>query len=184
MSKRRFMRIWATGFIILTLCLLMAPVALSQSPGPGLKVVFIDGLSVGEVQKLAMGIDIAAVRKGPVVTGDRDVEYQTYRVEAVVSSRDVQKLDSTGFDWSDVPGKGPEKKTGQTYQVYHSFDEPITGIKAQLHKIAATYPQLAQLKTFGYSLRDAHAGLKLTNEKAGRANPRFCSWLRTMRANG
>lgn len=50
------------------------PVAFSQSPEPMLKMVSIDAGSAGAVKKLArMGIDIAAVREGPVVEGDRGV---------------------------------------------------------------------------------------------------------------
>lgn len=130
--------------VVISLITLNVPVALSQGPQPMLKMVSIDAQSAGEVQKLArMGIDIAAVRKGPIVEGDRGVPTQTYRVEAVVSARDEKELSHEGFSWSEVPGKGPVKKIGEPYDVYHSFDEPINGIKAQLHNIAATYPHVA-----------------------------------------
>ena len=141
------------------------PVAFSQAPEPALRMVFVDASSGAEVQKLArLGIDIAAVRKGPVVEGPRGVPTQSYRVEAVVSARDVKKLDRAGLHWSEVPGKGPAKKIGQRYQVYHSFDEPITGIKAQLQKLAATYPKLAKLDTIGKSVQGRPMlALRLTN---------------------
>jgi hypothetical protein len=146
------------------------PVAFSQSPEPMLKMVSIDAGSAGAVKKLArMGIDIAAVREGPVVEGDRGVPIQTYRVEAVVSSLDEKKLSYEGFSWTEVPGKGPVKKIGEPYEVYHSFDEPINGIKDQLHTIAATYPQIAQLKTIGHSIQKRPMlVMRLTNEKAGK----------------
>jgi hypothetical protein len=146
------------------------PVAFSQSPEPMLKMVSINAGSPGEVKKLArLGLDIAAVRKGPVVEDKRGIPVQTFRVEAVVSARDESALGREGFSWSDVPGKGPVKKIGQPYEVYHSFDEPINGIRAQLQNIAATYPHIAQLKTIGHSIQKRPMlVMRLTNEKAGK----------------
>ncbi|MDH4136569.1 MAG: hypothetical protein OEW09_07640, partial [Anaerolineae bacterium] len=87
--------------VVISLITLNVPVALSQGPQPMLKMVTIDAGSAAAVKKLArMGIDIAAVREGPVVEGPRGVPTKTYRVEAVVSARDEKKLDSEKFSWS------------------------------------------------------------------------------------
>jgi hypothetical protein len=170
MKKHSFLRIWVTGILILTLSLIMVPSAVSQSPKPELTLVSIEAQSAAEVRQLArMGLDIAALRQGPVVSGPRGVATQSYRVEAVVSSIDMGKLGSQGFSWSEIPGKGPAKKIGEPYDVYHSFDEPINGIKDQLRTIAATYPQIAQLKTFGHSIQNRPMlAMQLTNEKVGK----------------
>jgi len=170
MKWHRMMRFWVTGVIILTLSLISVLSVVSQSPGPSLKLISIDTLSQAEVKELArMGLDIAAVRQGPVMEGPRGISMQTYNVEAVVSSIDEAKLGSQGFSWSVVPGKGPAKKIGQPYKVYHSFDEPINGIKDQLRTIAATYPSIAQLKTIGKSIQNRPMlAMRLTNEKVGK----------------
>ena len=129
-------------------------ITLAGASPPMLKMVIIDAESPGQVKKLArMGIDIAAVRKGPIIIGPRGVSSQSYRVEAVVSALDEKKLVQNNFNWSDLPGKGPVKKIGEPYDVYKSFDEPKTGIKAQLKKIHATYPHLTQLATIGHSVQ-------------------------------
>jgi len=156
--------------VVISLITLNVPVALAQGPEPMLKLVSIEAKSQGQVQKLAgMGIDISAVEEGPVVEGKRGLPMQTYHVEAVVSALDEKKLGREGFSWADKPGKGPVKKIGEPYEVYHSFDEPINGIRAQLHNIAATYPHIAQLKKIGHSIqkRDMLV-MRLTNEKAGK----------------
>ena len=170
MKKRTIMRIWVTGVMILTLSLILVPSAVSQSPQLSLKMVSIEAQSRADVEKLAgMGLDIAAVRKGPVVEGRLGIPMQTYRVEVVVSSIDESKLGREGFSWSEIPGKGPAKKIGEPYEVYHSFDEPINGIKDQLHNIAATYPHIAQLKTIGHSIQKRPMlVMRLTNEKVGK----------------
>ena len=165
--KRKSLLLLLVVSLLITLSASYVPAAFSQGPEPQLKMVAIDAGSPGEVQELArMGLDIAAVRKGPVVEGERGVEVQTYRVEAVVSALDEKDLGHEGFSWSDVPGKGPIKKIGTPYKVYHSFDEPITGIRAQLRKTAATFPRIAQLHTIGYSLQGRPMlALRLTNER-------------------
>ncbi|MEJ2600687.1 MAG: M14 family zinc carboxypeptidase [Anaerolineales bacterium] len=170
MNKHTITRILVTGVLILTLSLMMVPSAVSQSPQPELSLVSIEAQSAAEVRQLArMGLDIAALRQGPVVSGPRGLATQTYRVEAVVSKIDLGKLGSEGFSWSEVPGKGPVKKIGEPYNVYHSFDEPINGIKDQLRNIAATYPHIAQLKTFGHSIQNRPMlAMRLTNEKVGK----------------
>ena len=157
--------------ISMTLAFLLTILSISNFPlahaGPMLKMVTIEAKSPGQVKKLArMGIDIAAVRTGPVVKGKRGIPVQTYRVEAVVSARDEKQLRNEKFNWSDLPGKGPVKKIGEPHDVYHSFDQPISGIKAQLHKIAATYPKICQLKTIGHSIQKRPMlVMRLTNEK-------------------
>jgi hypothetical protein len=156
--------------VVISLITLNVPVALAQDPEPMLKMVFIDAESPGAVQKLArMGIDIAAVREGPVVEDKRGIPMQTYRVEAVVSARDKKKLSREGFGWTDAPGKGLVKKM---YDVYHSFDEPGTGIQAQLHKIAARYQHIAELETVGSSIQGRPMlVMRLTNEQIGGDKP-------------
>ncbi len=146
----------------------LSPAGSAAQSEPGLKMVTVDGLSPGQVRKLArMGLDIAAVRKGPMTTGPRGVPFQSFTVEAVVSSRDKNKLAAEGFSWADVPGKGPAHKIGTPYQVYKSFDEPISGIRAQIRRINSGYPHLAQVKSIGHSLQGRPIlALRLTNEKA------------------
>jgi hypothetical protein len=160
----------------LLLCLLLAtfaifnlsstPVALSQGQGQ-LKMIIINDASPGQVKKLvAMGLDIAAVRQGPEKQGPRGVSLPTYRVELVVSAKEAQKLKQDGFKWSDVPGKGPTHKTGTPYNVYHSFDEPVTGIKAEVRKIGSTYPKLTEVGSVGRTLEGRTIpNIRLTNEK-------------------
>jgi hypothetical protein len=140
--------------------------AQTADPEPMLKMVTIEAGSPTTLQTLARtGIDIAAVRKGPVVEKEPGVPIQTYRVEAVVSELDEEKLIGGGFTWSDLPGKGPVKLIGEPYVVYKSFDAPLSGIKAQLHQIAATYPHVAQLKTIGRSIQKRPLlVMRLTNE--------------------
>ncbi|MHC4445913.1 MAG: M14 family metallopeptidase [Planctomycetota bacterium] len=161
-KKNFFLPIFLASLFLL--CFMIVPAAYS---GPMLKMVKIEAQSPGAVKKLArMGIDIAAVRKGPVVKNGQGIPMQTYHVEAVISARDEKQLGRENFSWTDVPGKGPVKKIGEPYEVYHSFDEPKTGIKAQLHKMAATYPHLCQLKTVGHSIQKRPMlAMRLTNEK-------------------
>ena len=160
----------------LLLCLMMAtftilnlssaPVALSQGQGQ-LKMIIINDASPGQLKKLVdMGLDIAAIRKGPEKEGPRGVSLPSYRVEVVVSAQEAQKLKQDGFRWSDVPGKGPTHKIGSPYDVYHSFDEPITGIKAEVRKIGATYPKLTEVGSVGRTLQGRTIPyIRLTNEK-------------------
>ena len=140
---------------------------------PMLKMVKIEAKSPGQVKKLAnMGFDIAAVRKGPIVTGPRGVVGQSYLVEAVVSAIDEKKLEQEKFRWSDFPGKGPVKKIGEPYDIYKSFDAPKTGIRAQLKEIHHTYPHITQIKTIGYSIQERPLlAVRLTNEKSKGKKP-------------
>ena len=160
-----------TCLVLLTLAFTLTIFSAANLPmahaGSMLKMVAIEAKSLGQVKKLArMGIDISEATKGPLVKGPRGVPMQTYRVEAVVSARDVKKLDREKFSWSDVPGKGPVKKIGEEYDVYKSFDAPKNGIKAQLRKIHSTYPKLCQLKTIGHSINNRPLlAMRLTNEK-------------------
>ena len=71
-----------------------------------------------------------------------------------------------GFNWQDVPGKGPTHKIGSPYDVYHSFDEPVTGVQAELRKLAATYPKLTQIRSIGRTLEGrAIPAIRLTSER-------------------
>lgn len=159
--------------IFIALTVSNAPVVQAESPVPALKMVTIEAKSPGQIKKLArMGIDIAAVRKGPVMKGPRGVPMQTYHVEAVVSAIDEKTLRGGGFSWSDVPGKGPVKKIGEPYEVYKSFDAPKIGIKAQLLKLASIYPHLCKIKTIGHSFQNrAILAMRLTNEKIKTEKP-------------
>lgn len=166
MPKRGlFLLLFAISFI--TLLAGNVPAAFSQSPEPMLKMVFIDAKSPGEIKKLArMAIDIAAVRKGPVMEDVRGISAQTYRVEAVVSAYDEKKLSRLGFSWSDAPVERPAIKISGAYEVYHSFDEPVHGINAQLYEIEDTYSDIAKLETIGYSIQERPLlAMRLTSQE-------------------
>ncbi len=125
--------------------------------GPLLKMAFIEVDSPVAVKKLArMGIDIAAVRK------IEDPQYPAapirYRVEAVVSKKDEKKLRRQGIKWRQVAEKkalsGQARAQAAAATVYHSFDEPETGIRDRLTRIATDYPSLTKLETIGHSLQE------------------------------
>jgi len=124
-----------------------------------LKMVFIEAQSPAAVKQLArLGIDIAAVRKVKTAEQAAGLTPPPLRVEAVVSALDEQKLQNAGFVWQEAETQAQAKiqlqakAAGET--VYHSFDEPTYGIKDQLVKIQADYPQLCRLKTIGYSIQN------------------------------
>jgi len=78
----------------------------------------------------------------------------------------TEQMGLLGFDWSEVPGKGPVKRIGESYNVYHSFDEPVNGIQAQLNAISYSYPQIAQIQKIGKSVQKRPIlAIRLTNEK-------------------
>ncbi len=127
-----------------------SPTAYSQTSGSMLKMVFIQADSPAEVRKLVqMGIDIAAVRKPGTIKGQEP----GYRVEAAVSAFDEMKLRKAGFTWTDAP-RPLAARARQGESVYHSFDEPVNGIRAKLEAIAQNYPGIATLKTIGHSLNN------------------------------
>jgi len=142
---------------ISTFSLSSVTVAFSASSEPMLKMAFIENVSQLEVKKLAgMGLDIAAVRKMIDAKGEVN-----YRIEAVLSARDESKLKKAGIEWQEA--KLGEAATGKTMMtmmaavetpsVYHSFDEPVLGIKDQLYQIADDYPEITKLETIGYSIQ-------------------------------
>jgi len=145
----------------------------AESAVPKLRMVNIEAKLPAQIKKLVrLGIDIAAVRKGPIVEGPRGISTQTFNVEAVISSVDEKALHEGGFSWSDIPGKGPVKKIGEPYEVYKSFDAPKVGIKAQLNKLASNYPHTCKIKTIGYSTQDRPIlAMRLTNEKIKTEKP-------------
>jgi len=165
-------------FLLLLIMMLVIILSLggatsAQSQQPQLKMVSIEAKNYGQVRKMAaMGIDIASVTEGEIQDGPRGVPMQTYTVEAVVSVFDEKKLGNEGFSWSDVPGRGPEHKIGTPYEVYKSFDEPVTGIRAQLRRTHAAYPKLTHIKTIGHSTqkRPIYA-MRITNEKGPQNKP-------------
>jgi hypothetical protein len=175
MRKQKFFRLLSSGLIILAICLSLAPAAVSQGEAPALRMVIIDAPSAAAVQKLAnLGVDIAAVRESGVAIGERELETQAYRVEAVVSPEEEIKLIAAGFSLSDIPGQPAFRSLAEpSYNVYRSFDEPGTGIKDQLYKISRAYKKIARVKTYGYSLQNRPLlVMRLTNDKAGRNKPR------------
>lgn len=145
---------------------LVAPAAHGQTAEGMLKMAVIEADSPAQLKKLTgMGLDIAAIRRGPVRSGPDGFPTPTFRVEAVLSSPDGQRLIGHGFSWHEPPGRGPTHKIGTPYDVYHSFDEPITGIRAALRRIAATYPRLTRIEHIGRTLEGRQLpAVRLTNE--------------------
>ena len=130
-------------------------------------MVIINADSPDQVAKLAsMGLDIASVRADKPGIGPRGIPVQSFKVAAVVAEEQEKLLGQANFSWSEVPGKGPTHKIGSPYDVYHSYDEPKTGVRAELNKIKADFPKIAQLKTIGHTLQKRPIlALRLTNEK-------------------
>jgi len=146
-----------------------ATTSFAQSSNPMLKMVFIDAKSPAEVKKLArMGIDIATVRKGPIAEDFRGIPAQTYRVDAVVSARDVKKLGHEGFNWSDASIR-THAVYGGVYSIFQGFDE----IKAQLYNTAAANPHIASLITIGYSIQGRPL-LAMCLHKSGKHSEHNC----------
>lgn len=153
---------------MLATVLLTSLISLSPASAAGeLGMVTVEGLTLGQVQALAArGLDIGAVREGPVVTGPRGEPFQSYNVEAVVAAGGRSRLEADGFRLTDIPGKGPVRKIGEPYEVYRNFDEPIAGIRAQIRAINAENPHLAQVESIGDSVQGRPIlALRLTNEK-------------------
>lgn len=173
MTNRRRAFILVAVMMLIIVLFSHVPAAQSQGPEPQLKMAIIEVDAPGQLQKLGqMGFDIAAVRKGPETVGPRGISGPTYRVEAVISNAQGNKLDQEGFSWSEVPGKGPTHKIGSPYDVYHSYDEPISGIRAQVRRAASDYPHLAQVTTIGQTIQHRPIlAVKLTNEKTGGDKP-------------
>ena len=129
---KRYIYWWALlGVIVAAVSGLPEP----AQAGPMLKMAFIDVESPTAVKKLArMGLDIAAVRDRH---DPQDPSKRIgYRVEAVVSRKDEKKLQRHGYNWRPAevkkalkaqPGTQAESKT-----VYHSFDEPVTGMNPRV----------------------------------------------------
>lgn len=164
-------------FVVLTSLLILnltiVPLANSQSTEAQLNMAIIQVDSADQLNKLtAMGLDIAAIRQGPDRVGARGISGSSYRVEAVISNAEGEKLGLEGFSWQSVPGKGPTHKTGSPYDVYHSFDEPVTGIRAEIRQLATQYPKLTQVTSIGRTLEGRSIpAVRLTNEKIGGSKP-------------
>ena len=128
-------------------------------------VIEFDDLSL--LQKLRdSGLDIVAVRQGDDARVPGSQTQSQYRVDAVATAAQTLKLGGEEFTWSEVPGKGPTHKIGSPYDVFHSYDEPKTGVKAQILKMAADYRHLAQVKPYGKSVQKRPLlAVRLTNEK-------------------
>jgi hypothetical protein len=169
---------WTKHVVFLVGALLTISLAMPVSAGAqgaDLKPVFIDVESAAMVKKLArMGIDIAAVRALP----EGKTEYEGgFRVEAIVSDKDESKLKGAGLAWRsakhDVAAlqSASRQATDESAEtVYHSFDEPIAGIKDRIYEVAANYPQLVELETIGYSIQNRPMlALCLSQQKKGHA---------------
>lgn len=145
---------WWPIYVLLTAIFIAGTAApiFSQSM---LKMVYIEAGSKRVVKQLAgMGLDIAAVRRMDVKTGEKYVIGEPYRVEAVISALDEVKLKKAGIEWSVIEqAAGARIVTAMTETLYHSFDEPDLGIKDRLRAITKAYPRITRLKTIGYSIQ-------------------------------
>jgi hypothetical protein len=107
------------------------------------------------VNQLArMGIDITAVHEGEIREDSRGLQLPSYEVEAVISPIDMKKLKHYDCQWTDLELKGPRQSIGDTYTVYHSFDESGNGIKDQLYKIQNRYNKITQIEDIGHSIQN------------------------------
>jgi hypothetical protein len=99
-----------------------------------------------------MGFDIAAVRSTAAAAG-QNINAAHYRIEAVVSETDLDKLNALGLNWQFAQTTAKSKSArGAAGSVYHSFDEPDIGMKARIYQVAEQYPDIAKLKVFGHSI--------------------------------
>ena len=134
------------------LCVLLPGVALAKGD---LSMAFIEANSLQEIKKLAqMNLDIAHVRK--VAGKNNNLDEVTFRVEAVLSSKDKQKLDGAGVKWQLAPQQAQfntslNRQSNETN--YYSFDEPEVGSKDTLIRTAMEYPHLVTLKKIGESVQ-------------------------------
>jgi hypothetical protein len=100
---------------------------------------------------------------------------------ALTPPQQMEKMGLEGFDWSEVPGKGPVKKIGEPYNVYHSFDEPVNGIQAQLNAISYSYPHIAAIEKIGKSVQKRPIlAVRLTNEKICNSKKTDCTKPRVL----
>jgi hypothetical protein len=141
----------------------------STAAPPGLEMAYVKVQGKGKVAELArMGMDIAAVHEEGTATGERGIEVPVYRVDLVTSAADRTELERNGFEFADPPRNSQARKpSGSDYEVYDNFDDPRTGIRAQLQRLAASYPKLTELERIGRSLQGRPIlALRLTNERA------------------
>jgi hypothetical protein len=162
--KTLWMMVVATVFFAFT----SADIAQAdESPSQQLRQIIIEFDDFSQLQKLRdSGLDIVAVRQGVDAHIPGSNTQSQYRVEAVANAEQALKLGGDGFTWSEVPGKGPTHKIGSPYDVFHSYDEPKTGVKAKILKMAANYRHLAHVKPYGKSVQKRPLlAVRLTNEK-------------------
>ena len=132
--------------------------------GDMLKMVVIEADTLQSVNQLqTLGLDIAAVRhrdSGKIYKGESGSG--PFDVEAVISGADENLLKKHGFSWRDfIPKALPAPRTSvkdtgaaeDAETVYHSFDEPVFGIKDQLAEIEKTYPDIIKVTPVGRSIQ-------------------------------
>ena len=124
-----------------------------------LKMVKVYTTSEQSILKLRkMGLDIAAIKQVKAV----DKSLFKFRVDAVVTDKDLKKLKALGYTVEDVPPYQPktqlrslsQKSAAANETVYHSFDEPGLGMHDQILKVAEDYPDIVKLETFGHSIQN------------------------------
>jgi hypothetical protein len=130
----------------------MATDAFCQSNGPQLKLVIVKA-KAGDVKKFALkGLDIARVQPITTAAKAEGLEAPGFLVHMVVSEKDI-KNKLTGFEWYYPPARKALQIQAAAGTVYHSFDEPVLGVKDQLKAIEKKYPKIAKLHTIGYSIQ-------------------------------
>lgn len=135
-----------------------------------MRLVVVEVDSPGQLNKLTrMNLDIAAIREGQEISGPRGLSIPSYRVEVVVSTDDLNRLSSEGFSWSETQSsmlRAANNLGATAYNVYHSYDEPVKGIRAQLRRLENKYPRLTEVKSIGRSLQGRPIlAIRLTNER-------------------
>ena len=154
-------RLFLNRFIITLIISLFSYLPVAYS-GDLLKMVVIEVDTLQSVNQLqTLGLDIAAIRhrnSGKVYKGESD--QGPFDVEAVISDTDQRTLKKHGFGWRDfvpkpIPAPQASARDSQGVEVqetvYHSFDEPVLGIKDQLMDIENSYPDIIKIATIGKS---------------------------------
>ncbi len=140
--------------LITTVWLATIAFGADDSSSPKLRMAVIKAESKAAIKQLArMGIDIAAVTEGAMKKRADGSATPTYQVEAVISRLDEKKLKHYEWHESSLRLKSTRPTIGEPFSVYHSFDEPDNGIKAQLYQIQAQYRKIAHLKVIGRSVQ-------------------------------
>jgi len=126
-----------------------------------LDMAFIEVDSFETVKQLSsMNLDIANVRDLKVKKGRK------LRFEVVLSEKDKAKLAKADIKWSAVVASKAQARRFPIAptSVFHSFDEPVLGVKDTLYAMAEKYPNLISL----YSIGESVQGRPLMIAKLGR----------------